>query len=229
MASTGGPRTRPPWSQILAALGVVCLLAAALVIGLGLMRGPGDPEAGPTRPDVPHDVPRATDGPRASDAPRATEAPFGRTDDAWPAVVEIPAVAARERVVPVGTDRETGELRLPLEDVGWYRRGADLGASTGSTVLAGHVDDGRTPTGPFARLADLRRGRLVVVTDRGGDVHRFRVVARSVHGRDDLPTERIFARSGPRRLFLVSCTNFDAESGHYLDNIVVTAEPLGGR
>jgi hypothetical protein len=53
------------------------------------------------------------------------------------------------------------------------------------------------------------------------------VVSRELISKRALPLERIFARTGPPRLTLVTCGGpFLPETGRYRDNVVVVAEPV---
>jgi hypothetical protein len=48
--------------------------------------------------------------------------------------------------------------------------------------------------------------------------------------KDALPLDAVFARSGRPRLRIVTCGGeYDASTGGYRDNVVVTAIPLGDR
>jgi hypothetical protein len=47
-----------------------------------------------------------------------------------------------------------------------------------------------------------------------------------VYAKSSAPLDRLFARDGPPRLTLVTCGgSFDRGTGHYRDNVVVTATP----
>ncbi len=118
-------------------------------------------------------------------------------------------------------------MALPddVDRLGWYRFGPVPGGE-GSTVLAGHVDDVTQGLGALARLRDAEPGAEVVVTDAAGAETRWRVVTREVVQKQALPVDRVFPRSGPPRLVLVTCGGpFLPEAGGYRDNVVVVGEP----
>jgi hypothetical protein len=50
-------------------------------------------------------------------------------------------------------------------------------------------------------------------------------VGREVLQKTDIPLDRYFARDGAPRLTLITCGGpFDKATGHYRDNVVVTAK-----
>jgi LPXTG-site transpeptidase (sortase) family protein len=132
--------------------------------------------------------------------------------------------------VPVGFD-DRGQMRVPedVRKVGWYRFGPGPGAADGSAVLAGHVDDRVQGPGAYVRLGELAEGDVVAVDLADGTTLRYGVRTVEEIGKDELPVERLFDRSGPPRLTLVTCGGaFDPVAREYQNNVVVTAEPILG-
>jgi len=67
------------------------------------------------------------------------------------------------------------------------------------------------------------------VTTADGSVHTYRVSTVEKIAKDQAPVDQWFDRSGAPRLVLVTCGGaWRRDIGHYADNVVVTAEPLGG-
>jgi sortase (surface protein transpeptidase) len=123
--------------------------------------------------------------------------------------------------------RDDGQMALPddVDRLGWYRFGPAPGAD-GSAVLAGHVDDVAQGLGALAPLRDAEPGAEVVVTDAAGADTRWQVVSRETVAKQALPVDRLFARSGPPRVVLITCGGeFLPEVGGYESNVVVVAEP----
>jgi sortase (surface protein transpeptidase) len=113
-----------------------------------------------------------------------------------------------------------------VDRVGWYRFGPAPGAD-GSAVLAGHVDDREQGLGALAPLRQAAVGTEVLVTDAEGTTTRWRVVSRELITKQVLPLDRLFARTGPPRLTLITCGGpFLPEYSSYRDNVVVVAEQL---
>ncbi len=145
-----------------------------------------------------------------------------------PVRLQLPTLGIDSPVIPIGVTG-SGELEIPedVDDIGWYRYGPAPGAVEGSAVLSGHVDSARQGPGPFARLGELAEGDILVVVDETGAARSFTVLAREAWPKSEVPLDRIFDRGGSGRLVLITCGgDFDADSGHYEDNIAITAVPV---
>jgi LPXTG-site transpeptidase (sortase) family protein len=172
----------------------------------------------------------------AAPAPPAPPAPQARplvgpppppAAPAPPARLRIGTIAVAAPVVAVGVD-ERGEMAVPddVRTVGWYRFGPRPGATSGSSVLSGHVDDRVQGRGAFAELADVKPGDPVEVELADGTPLGYRVRTIERVAKDALPTDRLFARSGPPRITLITCGGaFDWTARTHTENVVVTAEP----
>ncbi len=112
-----------------------------------------------------------------------------------------------------------------IHKAGWWVDGATPASPSGSIVIAGHVDSARGGAGAFFPLKQARSGAIVELTAADGATARYRVVSVQTMLKAQLPTS-IWSQKGPNHLVLVTCGGpFDAASGHYRDNIVVTAVP----
>jgi hypothetical protein len=112
-------------------------------------------------------------------------------------------------------------LAKAATEAGWYQFTAVPGAA-GNAVVVGHVD---TSIGPaaFYNLYQLRPGDRVYV-DAGGARQRFDVNWVRELPKPSLPVNQVFGSTGKHRLWLITCGGaFDYKTGHYLDNIVVSA------
>jgi LPXTG-site transpeptidase (sortase) family protein len=156
--------------------------------------------------------------------PRIAEEPAA---PAPPVRVRLPAFAVDAPVTPVGVD-DRGRMDVPFDirTVGWYRFGPGPGATTGSAVLSGHVDDRDQGYGAFHRLGALAPGDPVAVDLADGGVVSYRVAAVTRVPKGDLPVDEVFARTGAPRLTLVTCGGpFDNDAHAYTENVVVVARP----
>ena len=127
-------------------------------------------------------------------------------------------------VAAIGVNPRTGEVDVPpsVDRVGWYKYGPGPSATAGSIVIAGHVDSAAQGKGAFFRLGELAPGDRVFLDDR-----EFSVVARERYRKTKIPLDKYFARDGDLRLTLITCGGpFDARTGHYRDDVVVTATPI---
>ncbi|MDT0329812.1 class F sortase [Nocardiopsis lambiniae] len=120
-------------------------------------------------------------------------------------------------------DRQV-DVPADITRVGWYRFGPRPGSTTGSAVLVGHVDSAAQGHGALWPLGEAEVDDVVEVELSDGTAHDYRVVARELIDKEELPTEEIFADHGPPRLTLITCGgNFDSKITSYSHNVVVTA------
>ena len=143
-----------------------------------------------------------------------------------PRSLRIEAAGVDTPLVNLRRQRD-GSLQVPADfaKAGWYREGVKPG-DRGPAVLVGHVDSYDGPA-VFHRLKDLRKGDRVVVTRTDGSKVAFAVYARETVRKDAFPTSRVYGDTDQPELRLVTCGGpFDAQTKHYLDNVVVYAELL---
>ena len=194
-------------------------LTLALVLG-ACGEPPARPEASPsTAPTTA--APSTT---REAAAPSSTRAP-GKPSP--PVRVEIPSIGVSSRLVRLGLNAD-GTMEVPRDYAlaGWFTGGAMPGQD-GPAVISGHVDS-RTGPAVFYRLRDLRRGDTIRVLRADGDWLAFEVTGAERHAKASFPTEAVFGPVTGPVLRVITCGGaFDRSSGHYLDNVVVTARPAG--
>ncbi len=147
-----------------------------------------------------------------------------------PNMIDIPRIGARAPVVPVATlpGRELDIPRNP-DVVGWWSGGAKPGARTGTAILAGHINYAGVE-GVLAKIGTLNPGDLVYITGGRREHHvklTFRITGVRTYEKTALPYQEVFDQSSVGRLAIVTCGGaFDANTGNYLDNIVVFAVPV---
>jgi sortase (surface protein transpeptidase) len=140
-----------------------------------------------------------------------------------PRRIRIPAIGVWARVVPLRREPD-GTMQTPqnFDETGWYQPGSEPG-ERGPSVIAGHIDSTGGPA-VFYRLKELRRGDLIRIGRTDGSVVRFRVEGTERWPKAAFPTRRVFGRTRLAALRLVTCSgNFDASTGHYVDNTIVYA------
>jgi Sortase domain len=145
-----------------------------------------------------------------------------------PTRVRIRSVGIDVPVTPVGIDVRGGVLGVPLQisRTGWWRDGARPTDGSGVVLIAGHVDSAAAGRGAFFALGRARVGDRIALDTRGGGTPEYRVVSVKRYPKEALPTA-VWSRKGRPRLVLVTCGGpFDRTTGHYRDNVVVTAVPL---
>jgi hypothetical protein len=144
-----------------------------------------------------------------------------------PVRVRLASLGIDAPVGAVGIDLKQGILAIPagLHRAGWWKEGSAPGASTGAILIAGHVDSSKGGQGAFFPLRHATAGLTVAVTTTAGRTYTYRVVSVQTVSKGALPTS-VYSRLGRSRLVLVTCGGpFDQRTGHYRDNVVVTAVP----
>lgn len=163
-------------------------------------------------------APATTAPPSAPPATTAPDVPARGT----PARIRIPTIGVDAPVVDLGTNPD-GTLQVPdWQDAGWWHRGPEPG-QRGPAVIVGHVDSTSGPA-VFHRLRDLVPGDVIEVDLDGGGTARFAVQRTERFAKDDFPTRDVYGLTSGPELRLVTCDGeFDASTGHYVDNLVVFA------
>ncbi|NCT92422.1 class F sortase [Cellulomonas sp. APG4] len=211
------------------------MVGLAVVVGL-VGCAPADDD-GP-RPEA--SAPAAAPSPTPTPAPRPV--PDVPVTDAG--IDEVEAVAA---VPPVDLSIPSLDVSLPIDEVGvaedgqmeipplaerggWYRYGAAPGDPEGTAVIAAHVDSvASAGVGPFARLGEAQVGDEVQVVRADGAVVTYAVTGVERIAKPAVEWPDVFVRGGPARLVLVTCGGtFQRQARSYSDNVIVTAEPVGG-
>lgn len=146
-----------------------------------------------------------------------------------PVELRIEALGITAPIAAYGVD-ENGQMSVPdnITEIGWYRFGPKPG-EPGSAVLAAHVDMAGLGPGVFFELDTLTEGDLIGITYADGSEAQFRVAARSIYLKDELPLDVVFSRQGPPVLTLITCGGgFNRSTKRYDSNVVVYAVPVTG-
>ena len=142
-----------------------------------------------------------------------------------PTRVRLASVEIDAAVLGVGIDLSRGALGAPksIRHAGWWKDGQAPGARSGTILIAGHVDSARDGAGAFFSLHKAQIGAKVEVRAASGRTFTYRVTSVRSYRKNALPTS-IYSGQGRPRLVLVTCGGpFNQATGHYRDNIVVTA------
>lgn len=140
-----------------------------------------------------------------------------------PERVLLPSLGESAPVVPI--TMSSGVLTPPGDPrtLGWWSGGAQPGAKSGATLITGHTV--HTGGGTLDDLDRVRAGDQVVVETSAGRI-RYLVDEVTVYRKQSLATRaaELFAQSGPGRLVLVTCEDWNGSA--YLSNVVVVAYPV---
>lgn len=208
--------------------------ASSAGAALGDQRATTSPTTSPSPTTTPQ--PSASPSPTASAVrilpqPTARDASLDAVDaaPAPPTRLVIPDLDVDATVDGVGV-QDDGAMVIPAEptSVGWYRYGAAPEDERGNTVIAGHVATQRDGPGALAQLRKAEPGMRVTVTTEDGTEHEYEITGRERIVKKALPVDEIFARDGRPLLVLITCGGeYNRELRSHVDNIVVTAAPVG--
>jgi sortase (surface protein transpeptidase) len=143
-----------------------------------------------------------------------------------PKRLQIPRIDVDTSVIKVGRT-SNDQVGVPkgkhLNDAGWFDESPTPG-QYGPSIIVGHIDSDKGPS-VFYRLGELRHGNKITVTRKDHRKVTFVVdKARSYPNRNKLPAIQLYGGNVDRSsLRLITCTDFDHKTGHYLGNTIVYA------
>jgi LPXTG-site transpeptidase (sortase) family protein len=140
---------------------------------------------------------------------------------ARPERLVLPSIGVSASVTPIGTDG--ARILVPPADyttVGWWSQGARPGEGFGTTIIAGHTV--HTGGGALDNLGSVSVGDRVWL-QRARQSLRYDVTSVTTYRKGTLATRaaQVFNQSGPERLAIVTCGDWNGEI--YLSNVVVIA------
>jgi len=150
-----------------------------------------------------------------------------------PVTVSIPAIGVRSHLLRLGQQSD-GSMEVPpagpdYDKAGWYRY-SPMPGSRGPAIIVGHLDSAADGPSVFYRLGSLRADDRVRITRLDGSVVVFAVDTVSRYHKSDFPSGLVYGNTNNAALRLITCGGrFDGASGHYVDNVVVTASMVRQR
>ena len=204
MATEAGPRP----GHLLLSILLPALLAGSFTAYLVL------PERGRGSPPAPVAKPPAA-------LPQVDLRPASRSRrPARPLGISIPAAGVQG---PVDSIRAVGgQLEIPPPGrAGWFEGGPRPG-EPGRAVIVSHVDSQAGPA-LFASLRTLRQRTRILVEDRRGGIHRFRLVRRVQIEKTRFRRDLIYAPTPRPTLVLVTCGGPFTQGEGYRDNVILYA------
>lgn len=140
-----------------------------------------------------------------------------------PVRLDVPSVAIHTDLVTLGLNSDD-TLEVPSEPMlaGWYT-GSPTAGERGPAIIAGHVDSQSGPA-VFYRLGQVELGARIEVTRKDGSLAAFEVTAVRAFAQSDFPTGTVYGDTDRPTLRLITCGNWNDESGEYDGNVVVFAE-----
>ncbi len=133
--------------------------------------------------------------------------------------VILPAAPFAATIVEAWRVGDSWEMRHLGDSVGHLAGTSWLDDSGGNIVLAGHIENAQGQPGPFAHLSEVKAGDLLVLRE-GQRLSNYRVVTVARAAPNDM---QYVIQDGHRRLTLLTCSDWDANTASYLSRLVVVA------
>jgi sortase (surface protein transpeptidase) len=143
-----------------------------------------------------------------------------------PSRIYVPSLGIDSAYVPERIVSASLTIPSDVHTVGFYDAGGQIGGTTGTVLLASHVNYVGQGRGTFYKLALIRPLADIWVTDSESLPTHWRVTGLADPVKADLD-QSIFNSSGQRRLVLVTCGGA-LHAGSYDRNVVVYASPVFG-
>jgi len=197
---------------------LVVAAAAAFILGTTVLT------AGITATSTPQPAPMPIHpfGVSTATSPSPTHAP---APVLGPNQLSIPSLHVSAPLVPETVSHHSLNIPPIVKHVGIWSGGGTITGTTGTVLLAGHINWYNQGNGALYDLAQITPGAAVYVSGPTGTVTSWVAVGLSSMLHAALP-QTIFAPTGPRRLVIVTCGGpFTASRHTYIDNIVVRAVP----
>jgi LPXTG-site transpeptidase (sortase) family protein len=148
------------------------------------------------------------------DQPKALA--YDNLGDMW---IEVPGLGLKSTIIGVPESTDSWNIAWLGEDIGWLN-GTAFPTHAGNAVLTGHVYDANGQPGPFVALDKLKYGDQIIIHAWNQEyIYQVRETktiaaedAQAVLEHEDLPW-----------LTLLTCRDYDAKSGTYLNRYLVRA------
>jgi hypothetical protein len=222
---SGGPQETAGDRRIAAAIALGVGISLAVLATVVLSPDGNAPVAVAPLPAHPFTVTRTTAGTATTQATltatRAGDCRGGTTSR-----LSIPSLGITAPLIGEPLVHDSLSIPPDVQTVGWWTGGGQLVGSTGTVLVAGHVDWAGQGDGALYPLAGIQPGATICTTAATGAVASWAVSSAIAVAKTTLP-QTVFAATGPRRLVVVTCGGaFDSQTGHYADNVVVRATPV---
>ena len=166
----------------------------------------------------------------AAESPPAPDAPAMTVTDRDPATIWIPSLGAYGPLVDGALVNRNLELPDDPTRMTLWAGGAAPGATTGTTLISGHVSYRGTP-GTLKHLAHIEPGARIYIKDGAGAVTQWvnTAIGSIEVQKTALPSWVWAGPAGDRRLVLVTCGGpLIPGTDRHRDNVIVSAVPVPG-
>ncbi|MFF3641764.1 class F sortase [Streptomyces sp. NPDC002564] len=172
--------------------------------------------------------PTAAQGQAAHDPVPETPPLITSLPEASPVRIAIPSIDVDAPLTDLARNAGGGLDPPPPDDAdlaGWDAAGIMPG-STGTAVIAGHVDTQRGPA-VFYGLGSLEKGALIEVARADGLTAHFTVDGVEEYERTNFPDAKVYGQRTRPELRLITCGGNYTKTDGYSGNVVVYAHLTG--
>ncbi len=122
-----------------------------------------------------------------------------------PVRLSIPSLSVVATIERVGINVK-GNIAAPksFATAGWYVNGPRPGEG-GNAIIDGHVNNGLNLPGVFLKLADIKSGAGIIITDKGGTKMHFTVSEVREYDFTASTTDILMGDKDRPRLILITC------------------------
>jgi len=146
-----------------------------------------------------------------------------------PTRVRVPSLGVTAPLVSEPLINHTSMLSIPpdVHHVGIWSGGGSITGTSGTVLLAGHVNWYNQGNGALYDLATIKPGALINVTGSSGRVTSWFATSLQMVPNTSLPQTLFAGAGGQRELALVTCGGPFTWSTHlYEDNVIVRAQEV---
>ncbi|MFF1695856.1 class F sortase [Streptomyces sp. NPDC058257] len=209
---------RSPWRHIWS-----WSVLAALAVGVWSWTADAEETGTPPKPSAAQARTFEAGRPAEAAVPAVTS-----LSESPPVRVKIPVIGVDAALTALSRTKDGGLNAPPPDDAnlaGWDAAGT-LPGSTGTAVIAGHVDTNEGPA-VFFGLGSLKKGAKVQVTREDGRTAVFTVDGVEEYEKDDFPSSKVYAPRARPELRLITCSGTYNKTDGYSGNVVVYAHLTG--
>ncbi|KAB2904334.1 MAG: class F sortase [Anaerolineae bacterium] len=142
-------------------------------------------------------------------------------------VLEIPSLKIRASLTVVNIEMQNGAAVWNTEQLGMkvgHLQGTPWIGQGGNTVIGGHYDFPDGSPSVFYRLNRIHLGDEILIRQDNIET-LYLVTEKKVVAYDDLS---VVSQDGAERLTLLTCSGYDANSGQFMNRLVIIATPVAG-
>lgn len=137
----------------------------------------------------------------------------------------IPAIGLDASINAVGLTSEQ-IVSTPDQEIGWYSGSVKAGEK-GTAAFNGHVQDRHLHPGVFAKLADVKVGDEIIITDKKRQQFHYHVTKTELVNVKQFPIQEVYGQTEVSKISLVTCAGyFDTQTHDFTQRTIVIANSV---